>query len=95
VGCAYIVESRLLGRSLSEQIVQGGFHLREIRFVLRNICSRLGLEVIAKIGFILFANLLRGGFFAMFRIRRVVLDAQLACVQFSVAGLANIQAAKR
>jgi hypothetical protein len=51
--------------------------------------------VIAKIGFILFANLLGGGLFAMLGIGRVVLNAQLACVQFSIAGLANIQAAKR
>ena len=51
--------------------------------------------MIAKIGFVLFSNLLSGRFLAVLGIGRIVLNAQFAYVQFSIACLANIQAPKR
>jgi hypothetical protein len=50
--------------------------------------------VIAKIGLILFSNLLGRGLLAMLGIRGVVLHAHFADMQLRVAGLANVEAAQ-
>ena len=54
--------------------------------------ARSWLEMIAKIGLVLFAYFLCGRFLAMLRIGGVVFDAHLADVQFGVAGLADFEA---
>jgi hypothetical protein len=66
-----------------------------LRFVFRNISPGFRLEVIAKISLVLVSNLFGGRFLAVLRIRRIVLDAHLAYMQFGVAGLANLKAAQR
>jgi hypothetical protein len=63
--------------------------------VLCDIGPGLGFEVIAKIGFVFLANLFRGRFLAMFRVRCVVFDTHLADMQLCVAGLADIESAQR
>jgi hypothetical protein len=81
-------------KSLSKQIVQSRPRLDQLSFVLRNIGAGFRLEVIAKIGLVLFSNFLGGGLLAMLRIGRVVLDTHFAYVQFGIAGLANVEAAQ-
>jgi hypothetical protein len=76
--------------SLSKQIVQSRPHLDQLCFVLRNIGAGFRLEVIAKIGLVLFSNFLGGGLLAMLRIGCVVLDTHFAYVQFGIADLANV-----
>src|SRR5258708_30094129 len=80
---------------LLEQIVERRLRSRELRTILRDIGTRLRLEVIAKIRLVLFAHLLRRGLFAMLRIRRVVLNAHLAYVQLRITGLADVQPSER
>jgi hypothetical protein len=81
-------------KSLSKQIVQSRPRLDQFSFVLGDICAGFRLEVIAKIGLVLFSNFLGGGLLAMLRIGRVVLDTHFAYVQFGIADLANVEAAQ-
>jgi len=80
---------------LLEQIVERRLRPRQFRSILRDIGTRLRLEVIAKIRLVLFAHLLRRGLLAMLRIRRVVLNAHLAHVQFRITRLADVEPSER
>ena len=82
-------------RLLLEQVVERRLSSQKSRRILRDVGPCFWLEVIAKISLILFAHLLRRRLLAMLCVRRVVLHAHLADVQFSVARLADIQTTKR
>src|SRR4051812_39222887 len=60
----------------------------DFRRVRRDVRADLRLEVIAEVGLRLVAHFLGGGFAAMFRDARVVLDTMPTDVQLRVAGLA-------
>jgi hypothetical protein len=77
----------------AEKIVERGLRTLDRSGILGHIGPSLRLEVIAEIRLVLLPNLLRGGLFAMLRIRGVVLDAHLAHVELGVAGLAGIKPA--
>jgi hypothetical protein len=82
-------------RSLSKQIVERRPRSREFGSFLRDVSPLLGFEVIAEISLVLFAHFLSRGLFAMFGVRRVVLDAHLADVQLSVTCFTNFEPTKR
>src|SRR5665213_459542 len=81
--------------SFLEQIIQCRLRPRSFTTIFRHIGPRLRLEVIAKVGLILFAHLLRRGFLAVVRIPHVVFHAHLANMQLRIAGLAHIETAQR
>jgi hypothetical protein len=53
------------------------------------------LEVVAEVRGVLVALLFGGGLLTMLGVAHVVFDAQLADVQFGIAGVADVEAAQR
>ena len=79
----------------AEEIVERRLRTLDRSGILGHVGPRLRLEVIAEIRLVLFSDFFCGGFLAVLGIRRVVLHAHLADMEFGIARLADVEATQR